>query len=111
VDLLLIVSDPTMIGLIASRRVADLIHELDTHVSHIRLMVNRLSADGDGRLTLAPQLEAFIRESGLELAGLIPEDSTVADYDTLGKPLVDLPRGSPIRFAMENIVKNLDGLV
>lgn len=69
---------------------------------------------GTGKTTVAAlliQLEAFIRESGLELAGLIPEDSTVADYDTLGKPLVDLPKGSPIRCAMENIVKNLDGLV
>ncbi|HAL61633.1 MAG TPA: hypothetical protein DCP08_04395 [Chloroflexi bacterium] len=111
VDLLLIVSDPTMRGLIAASRVVDLIHELETHASHIRLIVNRVSVDGDGRPTLAPQLESVIREKGLELAGLIPEDSTVADYDALGKPLIDLPLKTPIRRAMNEIIESLDGLV
>jgi len=111
VDLLLVVSDPTMRGLIAASRVVDLISELDTHASHIRLIVNRVSVDGDGRSSLAPQLEEVIRESGLELAGLIPEDSTVADYDALGKPLTDLPKESPIRTAMEDFVQALDGFL
>jgi len=111
VDLLLIVSDPTMRGLIAASRVVDLIRELDTHVSYIRLIVNRVSVDGDGQPSLAPQLEGVIRENGLELAGLIPEDSTVADYDALGKPLIDLPQESPIRSAMEDLFQALDGLL
>jgi len=111
VDLLLIVSDPTMRGLIAASRIVDLIKELDTHVSHIRLVLNRVSRDGDRRPTLAPQLEGLIRENGLELAGLIPEDSTVADYDALGKPLVDLPKESPIRSAVEDLLQALDGLL
>jgi len=111
VDLLLIVSDPTMRGLIAASRVVDLIRELDTHASYIRLIVNRVSVDGDGQPTLAPQLKALIREKGLELAGLIPEDSTVADYDALGKPLIDLPLQAPIRRAMNEIIESLDGLV
>ena len=111
VDLLLIVSDPTMRGLIAASRVVDLIHELDTLASHIRLIVNRVSVDGDGRPTLAPQLKGVIREMGLELAGLIPEDSAVADYDALGKPLIDLPLQTPIRRAMNEIIASLNGLL
>lgn len=111
VDLLLIVSDPTTRGLIAASRVVDLVRELDTHASHIRLIVNRVSVDGDGQPTLAPQLEGLIRESRLELAGLIPEDPTVADYDALGKPLINLPLQAPIRRAMNEIIESLDGLV
>ncbi len=111
VDLLLIVSDPTMRGLIAAFRVVDLIRELDTHASHIRLIVNRVSVDGDGRPRLAPQLESAIGEKGLELVGLMPEDSTVADYDAWGKPLIDLPLQAPIRKAMSEIMGSLDGLV
>lgn len=111
VDLLLIVSDPTMRGLIAASRVLDLSRELDTHASHTHLIMNRVSVDGDGRPTLAPPLENVIKEKGLELAGLIPEDSTVADYDALGKPLIDLPLQSPIRRAMKEIIRSLDGLV
>jgi len=111
VDLLLIVSDPTMRGLIAASRIVDLIRELDTRVSDIRLIVNRVSVDGDGRPTLAPQLESVIKENGLKLAGLIAEDATVADYDALGKPLVDLPKESPIRSAVEDLLQALDGLL
>ncbi len=111
VDLLLIVSDPTMRGIIAASRVLDLIRELDTHVSYIRLIVNRISVDGDDQPSLVPQLEGLIRENRLELAGLIPEDSTVADYDALGKPLIDLPLQAPIRRAMNEVIESLDGLV
>lgn len=111
VDLLLIVSDPTMRGLIAASRVLDLSRELDTHASHTCLIMNRVSVDGNGRPTLAPSLESVIRENGLELAGLIPEDSTVADYDALGRPLIDLPLGAPIRRAINEIIESLDGLV
>ncbi|MGB5931586.1 MAG: AAA family ATPase [Anaerolineae bacterium] len=111
VDLLLIVSDPTIRGLIAASRVVDLIRELDTHASHIHLIMNRVSVDGDGRPTLAPQLESVIKEKGLELVGLIPEDSTVADYDALGKPLIDLSKESLIRSAMEDLLQPLDGLL
>ena len=111
VDLLLIVSDATMRGLIAASRIVDLIRELETHASHIRLILNRVSVDGDGRPTLPPQLEALIRENGLELTGLIPEDSIVANYDALGKPLIDLPLQTPIRRAMNEIIGSLDGLL
>jgi len=111
VDLLLIVSDPTMRGFIAASRIVDLIKELDTRASHSRLIVNRVSVDGDGRLSLAPQLESIIKGKGLKLAGLIPEDATVADYDALGKPLVDLPKESPIRSAVEDLLQALDGLL
>jgi len=56
-------------------------------------------------------MESFIREKGLKIAGLMPEDSTVADYDAWGKPLIDLPKESPIRSAMEDIIGALDGLL
>lgn len=111
VDLLLIVSDPTMRSLLAASRIVALIKELETRASHIRLIVNRVSVDGDGQPRLAPQLESFIREKGLKIAGLMPEDSTVADYDAWGQPLIDLPKESPIRSAMEDIIGALDGLL
>ncbi len=41
----------------------------------------------------------------------MPEDSTVADYDAWGKPLIDLPLQAPIRKAMSEIMGSLDGLV
>ena len=111
VDLLLIVSDPTMRGVIAAWRVADLIRELKTKAAHIRLLVNRAPLDGDGRPTLPSPLEQAIAQKGLQLAGLLPEDGTVAHYDAQGKPLVDLPEGTPLRRAMREVIESLNGLL
>jgi len=111
VDLLLIVSDPTLRGLATADRVAHLIHELRTQVGHIRLIVNRVPIDQSGEPTLAPQLQQFIADKQLELAGLIPMDPLVAEYDTLGRPLVELPKETPARRAVKAAFDSLDGLL
>jgi len=110
VDLLLIVSDPTMRGILAAARAAKLIHELKTRVGDIRLIVNRVPRDGSGELKLAPELEQAIAENGLKLVGLIPEDPIVGEYDAKGIPLIKIPRESPVRRALEEVIKSLDGL-
>ena len=51
IDILLIVSDPTIRGIIAASRMKELIKELRAHVGQIRLIVNRVE---DG---LPPQIE------------------------------------------------------
>jgi CO dehydrogenase maturation factor len=111
VDLLLIVSDPTMRGLATAERVVQLIDELKTQVGNIRLIVNRLPTNEEGEPALAPQLEQFITDKGLELAGLIPLDLLVAEYDTLGRPLVELPPETPARHALKSAIDSLNGLL
>ena len=111
VNLLLVVSDPTMRGLATAERVALLTHELETHVGHIRLIINRVPANVRGELTLAPQLEQFMRSRQLVLAGLIPSDPLVAEYDTLGRPLVELPIEAPARRALQDVFDSLNGLL
>jgi CO dehydrogenase maturation factor len=111
VDLLLIVSDPTMRGLAAADRVAQLIHDLKTQVGHIRLLINRVPINEAGETALAPQLEHFISDKQLELSGLIPLDPLVAEYDTLGRPLVELPTDTPARRALEVAFDTLNGLL
>ncbi len=110
VDILLTVSDPTMRGIIAAGRAAKLIGELDTRVGDIGLIVNRVRDDGAGKLKLSPKLEQAVAENGLKLIGLLPEDLTVGEYDAKGLPLIELPRESQVRQAMEKIIKSLDGL-
>ena len=110
VDLLLTVSDPTMRGIIAAGRAAKLTGELKTTVGDIGLIVNRVPTDASGEPKLTPELEQAIAENGLELVGLIPEDSTVGQYDAKGLPLAELPPEAPVRQAVERIIKSLDGL-
>ena len=111
VDLLLTVTDPTMRGIIAAGRAAKLIQELKTRVGDIRLIVNRVPTDGSGELKLVAELEQAIAENGLKLIGLIPEDPTVGEYDAKGLPLIELPPETPVRQAIEGIIKSLDGLL
>lgn len=111
VDLLLIVSDPTIRGLATAERVAHLIEELKTQVGHIRLIVNRVVPNEKGEPELAPQLETFIADKQLELAGLIPMDPLVAEYDAAGRPLVELPEETPARRAVKAALDSLDGLL
>jgi CO dehydrogenase maturation factor len=111
VDLLLVVSDPTMRGLATAERVAQLIEELRTHVGHVRLIVNRVPTDESGQPILSPELEQSVSERKLELAGVIPVDPIVAEFDAVGRPLIELPRESAARRAVEATFRSLDGLL
>jgi CO dehydrogenase maturation factor len=104
VDLLLIVSDPTLRGIIAAARVAELIEELKTAVGTAVLIVNRVRGD-----SLPEPLAQAIQENHLRLAGLIPVDEGVADLDAVGEPIVRLPADAPSRQALGAILASLDG--
>ncbi|MGD2207504.1 MAG: AAA family ATPase [Anaerolineae bacterium] len=105
VDLLLIISDPTIRGIVAAGRVAELIDELKTAVGATYLIVNRVNGD-----SLPEPLLAAIQERNLELAGLIPADPAVNELDALGEPIVKLPGDAPSRRSLEAILASADGL-
>ena len=97
VDLLFIVSDPSVRGLTTAGRIVDLIDELKTRVGRHYLVVNRVSGP------LTPELEQVITARGLNLLAEIPEDPTVARYDAAGKALVDLPPDGPMAHALDGL--------
>ncbi|MGD8625036.1 MAG: AAA family ATPase [Anaerolineae bacterium] len=104
VDLLILVSDPSLRGLIAAARVAELVEELDTAVGSVCLVVNRVNGD-----TLPEPLRKVIEERNLNLVGLLPADPAVNELDALGEPIVKLPADSPVRRSLEAILTSLDG--
>jgi len=89
VDLLLIVSDPTVRGIRTARRIADLVKELDLDIDKYELIINRVSGEEGA------ELKAFAESLGLEVAGLVPEDRNVFENDLAGKAITDLPETSP----------------
>ncbi len=104
VDLLLIVSDPTLRGIIAAGRVAELIDELDTAVGAAYLVVNRVNG-----ADLPEPLKEAIAEQKLQLAGLLPADPAVNELDAMGQPIVGLPEDAPVRRSLEAILASLNG--
>jgi len=104
VDYLLVVSDPTVRGLIAAGRIAHLTQEVNTRVGKLWLIVNRVQEE------LRPALLEEIARQGLELIGTVPMDPGVSAYDADGKPLVDLPEDSDVyRSVREIVLRMLDG--
>jgi CO dehydrogenase maturation factor len=104
VDLLLVISDPTMRGLIAAQRVFELVAELGSRVHTAYLIVNRVPVGDNGRPELASELAAKIAELQLPLLGVLPQDAAVAEWDVLGQPLVTLPLDTPLRRQLENLL-------
>ena len=90
VDTLYIVTDPTVRGVVAAGRIADLRNELDINIKEVFLVVNRVQGE------LAPALQATIDSLGIPLAGVIPADAQVTALDAEGRPLVELEEDSAI---------------
>jgi CO dehydrogenase maturation factor len=101
VDVLLMVSDPTVRGLVAAQRVFELVAEMKSRIYRAHLIVNRVPSDGDGAPRLSPELAAKVEELGLPLLGVLPQDPQVAEKDSLGQPLVSLPPDSLLRRHLE----------
>ncbi len=104
VDLLLLVSDPSLRGIIAAGRVAELVDELKTSVGAVYLIVNRVNGDA-----LPEPLLKAIEEHKLNLAGIIPADPAVNELDALGEPLVKLPEDAPVRRSLSAILASVNG--
>jgi len=104
VDVLLLVSDPSLRGIIAAGRVVELIDELKTSVKAVYLIVNRVQGD-----KLSEALMKAIEQHNLELAGLLPADPAVNELDALGQPITNLPDDSPIRQSLEAILDSANG--
>ncbi|MEJ2697732.1 MAG: hypothetical protein P8013_13930 [Candidatus Sulfobium sp.] len=53
------------------------------------------------------ELSNLARELGIEVAGLIPQDRNIFEYDLQGKAIVDLPADSPAVAALYGILDTL----
>jgi CO dehydrogenase maturation factor len=87
---LLIVSDPTLRGLVAAERIAALSKELDIRVENVYLIVNRVPG------SLPPPIEKYIANMHIPLLAVVPADEQLATFEFSGRPLVELEEESPI---------------
>ncbi|TZE80713.1 AAA family ATPase [Calorimonas adulescens] len=98
VDLMFAVSECSKRGIDAAARVKGLIEELSLDVKDLYLIINRVPEDG-----VPDEIKEVASSYGLKLAGTIPLDSHIFDYDNRGIPLVQLPNDVPAREAAEKI--------
>lgn len=101
VDLLLIVSDPTVRGLQTAKRINGLVDELRLEIDRRVVIINRVSGNE------ADELKKLTEQSGLQVAGIVPQDEKILNLDLKGKPVFQLPDDSK---ALEAIFSILDSL-
>lgn len=101
VDRLLLVSDPSWRGIQAAGRLQELARQLNIVAGKAALIVNR-ATNG-----LSPQAQEAIDSQGIQLAGMIPHDQLIAEYDSMGRPTFTLPPTSAALQAAYDIFRGL----
>ncbi len=101
VDVLLLVTDPTLRGVVAAEQMAKLVPELEIGVGATYLIVNRARGD------LPTPLKQAVERTGLALVGTVPEDPAMAEFEFTGRPLIELPADTPVYQAVRSIAERI----
>ncbi len=101
VDSMIVVTDPSKMGLETARRIKEIIDEVHIDVKHIYLVGNRFTPD------LEELLQKTADDIGLEYGGIIPVDENVIAFNLTGKPLLDIPDDSPAYKAVGDLAKKI----
>jgi len=97
IDRFIIVSDPTVRGLQAAERIHRIMDQLELQTGQVGLVVNRVQAD------LSPALTAQIESIGIPLLATIDEDPAIREFDSEGRPLLELRDDGPMATAVAEI--------
>ncbi len=102
VDLLIIVSDPTVKGVLTADRINKLVDELQLEVERRVLIINRvIGYEGE-------ELKAMAEKAGINVAGLVPQDEAIFKSDLEGKPVFKLPEEAKSVQALFGILMSLN---
>lgn len=94
---LFVISDASARGIRSAGRVRELVQELQLPIKSMYLIVTKTTGD------ITP-LKEEIERTGLPLAGVIPYDAQVVDFDINSRPLFDLPATSVSVQAVNSIL-------
>lgn len=101
VDTLFVISDSSARSIRSAGRVNQLVNQIKTKVNNIYLIVTRATEQD------IENLKEEIDKTGLKLAGIIPADPMITEFDIRSKPLFDLPADSPAVKAVNAILDKL----
>lgn len=101
VDVLLVVTDPTIRGLKAAEVILKLAEDIEVNVHRKLLVLNRVLGD------TPPTLEKAISKLDVELAPVILADSRINELDAIGEPIINLNGDSPAFKAVEQITADI----
>lgn len=101
VDTMLVVTDPSSMGLKTAARIRELAREVHIRFEKIYLIGNLFPAEAE------EALRERSKEIGMELVGVVPPDPEVARLNLIGQPLLDLSDQSPAVNAVRAIAAKI----
>jgi CO dehydrogenase maturation factor len=101
VDHLLIVSDPTQRGIVASERIKEIVSDLEINVENVYLILNRVM----GKIPVI--LQERIDAMGIRFLGPVPADNDLMEFEFSGRPLVGLGDESPVYQAVVGMMEKI----
>jgi len=87
-DILLVVSDTSRRGIQAAVRINKLAKDLNIGVGKSYLIINQIKNG------IPEAVSNILNAEDLELAGMIPMDNTIYDYDLNGQPTIEMPENN-----------------
>jgi len=102
IDLLLLVSEPSPVGIMSAARIRDLAREMEIAVARTGLIINRVPDGGIGE-----RLIAEARGRNLDVLGTVPADEVVMEYALSHTPALRLPPDNPAVRAVEKILSTV----
>ena len=101
VGILMIITDPSMRGVRVAGSIWEVVRRDEQLKStHVGLVINRLKAKADDGL-----IAESAARMGLEVFGRIPEDENIEQWDSAGRPIIDMPASSPSVEAIRDILR------
>ena len=101
VDVLAILTDVSLRGVRVARSIMKVVENDPTMVqTQIGLVINR---SRDNHRTVVDEAA----EWELDVLGIVPEDQLVAEYDGVGRPIIELPSTSPSVHGVRAIMNNI----
>lgn len=102
IDVLLVISDPSIRGVKTAGKISRLVKELKARVTEKYLILNRVHN------SISRPVKKVIEDEGLELLHSIPEDERLLKMDQNGNPIWNLmPRSSAYQ-AVDQLMKKLN---
>jgi len=98
VDTCIIVTDPTLRGFETAKLIEEIIESMMRSTKPY-LLINKLKPGDQNSVNRAKKMN-------IELLGCLEEDDKISEYDSLGRPLVELPSSS-IVFSVRDILEKI----
>jgi len=98
IDLLLLVSDATVVGIRSAKRIMDLANELEIEITKSTLLVNRSILD------VAP-IKNEAKKLGLDLLEILPEDPRINELKIENKSVLGLTQDAELRTLLAEALK------